>query len=88
MAKQYKNILILTGAGISAESGLSTFRAEMAYGTNIGWKMSPLLKHLNAIQNMCMIFITSCVPSFIKPNQTLLIWQLPSCSKTILRKSM
>ena len=28
MAKQYKNILILTGAGISAESGLSTFRAE------------------------------------------------------------
>lgn len=28
MAKQYQNIFILTGAGISAESGLSTFRAE------------------------------------------------------------
>lgn len=28
MTKQYKNIVILTGAGISAESGLSTFRAE------------------------------------------------------------
>lgn len=28
MTKQYKNIAILTGAGISAESGLSTFRAE------------------------------------------------------------
>ena len=28
MPKLYNNILILTGAGISAESGLSTFRAE------------------------------------------------------------
>ncbi|MBR1825529.1 MAG: NAD-dependent deacylase [Alphaproteobacteria bacterium] len=28
MTRQYKNIVILTGAGISAESGLSTFRSE------------------------------------------------------------
>ncbi|MDO4162548.1 MAG: NAD-dependent deacylase [Pseudomonadota bacterium] len=28
MTEKYKNIVILTGAGISAESGLSTFRAE------------------------------------------------------------
>ncbi len=28
MAKIYKNIVILTGAGISAESGLATFRSE------------------------------------------------------------
>lgn len=28
MAKTYKNIVILTGAGISAESGLATFRSE------------------------------------------------------------
>ena len=28
MKKVYKNIVILSGAGISAESGLSTFRSE------------------------------------------------------------
>ncbi len=34
MAKQYKNIVFLTGAGISAESGLSTFRAENGLWNN------------------------------------------------------
>ena len=28
MTRKYKNIVFLTGAGISAESGLSTFRSE------------------------------------------------------------
>lgn len=34
MQKKYKNIAILTGAGISAESGLSTFRAENGLWNN------------------------------------------------------
>ena len=32
--RQYKNIVILTGAGISAESGLSTFRSENGLWNN------------------------------------------------------
>lgn len=34
MAEKYKNIVILTGAGISAESGLSTFRSENGLWNN------------------------------------------------------
>lgn len=34
MAEHYKNIVILTGAGISAESGLSTFRSENGLWNN------------------------------------------------------
>ena len=34
MAKIYQNIVILTGAGISAESGLSTFRSENGLWNN------------------------------------------------------
>lgn len=34
MAKIYKNIVILTGAGISAESGLATFRSENGLWNN------------------------------------------------------
>ena len=34
MAKMYQNIVILTGAGISAESGLSTFRSENGLWNN------------------------------------------------------
>lgn len=34
MTKTYKNIVILSGAGISAESGLSTFRAENGLWNN------------------------------------------------------
>lgn len=34
MAKTYKNIVILTGAGISAESGLATFRSENGLWNN------------------------------------------------------
>ena len=32
--KKYKNIVILTGAGISAESGLATFRASNGLWNN------------------------------------------------------
>ena len=39
MSRIYKNIVILTGAGISAESGLSTFRAE-----NGLWNKHPVEK--------------------------------------------
>ena len=34
MNKQYKNIVILTGAGISAESGLATFRSSNGLWNN------------------------------------------------------
>ena len=34
MNKQYHNILILSGAGISAESGLATFRSENGLWNN------------------------------------------------------
>jgi len=34
MSRIYKNIVILTGAGISAESGLSTFRSENGLWNN------------------------------------------------------
>lgn len=34
MTKEYKNIVILTGAGISAESGLATFRSSNGLWNN------------------------------------------------------
>lgn len=34
-------IVILTGAGISRESGLDTFRCEGASGQKLTWKMLP-----------------------------------------------
>ena len=34
MNKQYKNIVILTGAGISAEAGLATFRSSNGLWNN------------------------------------------------------
>lgn len=54
MKKQYHNIVILTGAGISAESGIQTFRASDGLwhnhriedvATPEGFKRNPALVH-------------------------------------------
>ena len=54
MTKQYQNILILTGAGISAESGLATFRSSNGLWNNYpvedvatieGFQRNPALVH-------------------------------------------
>lgn len=54
MNKQYKNIVILTGAGISAESGLATFRSSNGLWNNHrvedvasveGFRRNPALVH-------------------------------------------
>jgi NAD-dependent SIR2 family protein deacetylase len=34
-----KKLVVLTGAGISAESGIKTFRTAMAFGKDIMFKM-------------------------------------------------
>ena len=54
MSRLYKNIVILTGAGISAESGLATFRRSYglwnnrrveAVATVEGFQLNPALVH-------------------------------------------
>lgn len=39
-AMEKPRVLVLTGAGISAESGIRTFAPQMACGKNIGLKMA------------------------------------------------
>lgn len=39
-----KNLVVLTGAGMSAESGISTFRDAGGFGIGILWSRWPLLK--------------------------------------------
>ena len=59
MAKTYKRILFLTGAGISAESGLATFRSENGLWNNHRVEMWQQLKHITVIKITSTIFITT-----------------------------
>ncbi|MGC6744221.1 Sir2 family NAD-dependent protein deacetylase [Escherichia coli] len=55
-AMEKPRVLVLTGAGISAESGIRTFAPQMACGKNIGLKMWQRRKVSIAILNWCKRF--------------------------------
>ncbi|MBK6965482.1 MAG: NAD-dependent deacylase [Bacteroidales bacterium] len=51
-----KKVVALTGAGISAESGLKTFRIQTVYGKNIALRTLPLTRHGPVIRHLCLSF--------------------------------
>lgn len=83
MSRLYKNIVILTGAGISAESGLATFRSSNGLWNNHrvedvatveGFQRNPALVH--DFYNKLKIEIQKA-----KPNQTRHISPSLNCKK-------
>ena len=59
MISRARSIVVLTGAGISAESGIETFRAAEGRGPNIASTMLQLRKVLRETRSWCTSFITS-----------------------------
>ena len=59
-----KKLVVLTGAGMSAESGISTFRDSDGLWENIGWKMWQPQKVLLPIRNWYSTFITNDVENY------------------------
>lgn len=58
MQFQYRKIVFLTGAGISAESGLSLFRGKTVCGTTAIPKRWQRRKPFRYGAVMCLTFIT------------------------------
>ena len=48
-----RSLAVLTGAGISADSGVPTFEVPMACGGTFGRKISPRPRPLSAIPDWC-----------------------------------
>ncbi|BAW36898.1 NAD-dependent deacetylase [Helicobacter pylori] len=65
-----KNLVILSGAGISAESGIKTFRdADGLWEGMTSWKLSRLMAGKRT-HKRCWIFTTKGADSFLKFIQT------------------
>ena len=58
MNKTYSEIVILTGAGISAESGLATFRSADGLWNNHRVEDVATIEAFQRNPNMCTIFTT------------------------------
>ena len=77
--KTLKNIVILTGAGISAESGIPVFRSESGLWENERIEDVCVPEALKRDPQKVHNLINCVVRSWIK-NLTELIWQYRSCS--------
>ena len=70
MTKQKPKLVVLTGAGMSAESGIATFEVRTVCGKATGWKRWPRPKASQPIRVWCWNSTTSDVGKLSRPSPT------------------
>ena len=56
---EYKKVVFFTGAGMSKESGIPTYRGKGGTWEEYNYKDMPVSQHLKKILNMYWIFMNS-----------------------------